>query len=82
VVELRKLAQKAAAESVFREAGIVTISLRNTDGINIKLLNAARQKSVRIGNKQIKLHIQYAGDGWKRMLKELIGELAVIRHPC
>jgi transcription-repair coupling factor (superfamily II helicase) len=81
VAELRKLARNAGAESVFRVAETVTISLRNTDGINIKLLTAARQKAVRIGNKQIKLHIQYAGDGWKRMLKELINELAVIRHP-
>jgi transcription-repair coupling factor (superfamily II helicase) len=82
VVELKKLAQKAGAESIFRDADTVTISLSNTDGISIKQLAAARQKAVRIGNKQIKLDIQYAGDGWKMMLKELINELAIARHPC
>ncbi len=82
VVELRKLAQNAGAESIFRDDETVTISLYNTNEISIKLSTSARQKAVRIGNKQIKLDLQYAGDGWKMMLKELINELAVIRHPC
>jgi transcription-repair coupling factor (superfamily II helicase) len=81
VVELRKLSKKAGAESVSRDAEIVTISLRNTNEINIKLLTAARQKAVRIGNKQIKLDIQCAGNNWKRLLKELINELAVTCRP-
>ena len=82
VVELRKLAQNAGAESIFRDDETVTISLHNANDISIKLPISARQKAVRIGNKQIKLDIQYAGDGWKMMLKELVNELAVIRHPC
>jgi transcription-repair coupling factor (superfamily II helicase) len=82
VVELRKLAQKAGAESIFRDDETVTISLNNTNEISIKLSTSALQKAVRIGNKQIKLDLQYAGDGWKMILKELINELAVIRHPC
>jgi transcription-repair coupling factor (superfamily II helicase) len=82
VVELRKQAHKAGAESIFREDETVTISLCNTDEISIKLLAAARHKAVRIGNKQIKLDIQSAGDGWKMILKELINELAVMRQRC
>jgi transcription-repair coupling factor (superfamily II helicase) len=81
VVELRKLAQEAGAESIFRDQETITISLYNADEINMQLLKAARQKAVRIGNKQIKLDIQHAGNGWKMMLKELISELAVKRHP-
>jgi len=81
VVELRKLAQEAGAESIFRDQETITISLYNADEINMQLLKAARQKAVRIGNKQIRLDIQHAGNGWKMMLKELISELAVKRHP-
>ncbi|MCX6002503.1 MAG: transcription-repair coupling factor [Chloroflexi bacterium] len=81
VVELRKLAQEAGAESIFRDQETITISLYKTDEINMQLLKAARQKAIRIGNKQIKLDIQHAGNGWKMMLKELISELAVKRHP-
>ena len=80
--ELRKLAQQAGAESIFREKGIVTISVRTTGGITAGLLTKSRQKAVRIGDKQIKLDIQYAGNGWKTMLKELISDLAVHRHSC
>lgn len=82
VVELRKLAQQAGAESIYMDDGTVTIALRNADEINIKLLTATRKKAVRIGNRQIKLDIQSAVDGWKTVLKELVKELAVTRHPC
>ena len=76
MVELRKLAQKAGVESIFREGETVTISLRNDNEINLNLGTATWHKSVRIGSRQIKLDIQAAGEGWKMILKELLRELS------
>ena len=75
-VEMKMLAMRVAAESIFSDGDRIIISFK--DGINPdnSIIAQAMRKAVAFGNRQIRIDLEKAGEQWKVLLRQLLENLA------
>ena len=75
IVNLKCLAARAGAESVFYNEGLITISFHDDVVIESAFSNVTRVRGIKIGNRQIRINTELIGDDWKEGLERLFEEL-------
>jgi transcription-repair coupling factor (superfamily II helicase) len=80
VVELRQSAIKAGIESLVRNGDTITVSFDESNPIDLDRVNALKNRAIKRGNRQIKIDTALLGHGWRKLLKELVLELASGKH--
>jgi transcription-repair coupling factor (superfamily II helicase) len=75
IVNLKCLAARAGAESVFYNEGLITISFHDDVVIENAFSNVTRIRGIKIGNRQIRINTELIGDDWKERLNRLFEEL-------
>jgi transcription-repair coupling factor (superfamily II helicase) len=78
VVELRQSAAAAGIESIVRDGENITVSCGDRDIMNADRISALKNRAVRLGNRQIKINTELAGQGWMKLLKELLLQMSTV----
>ncbi|MGD0355053.1 MAG: transcription-repair coupling factor [Dehalococcoidia bacterium] len=73
--ELKQAAARAGAESVSMNDDIVTVSFNDLAVAEGWLLQVVRKRAFKIGNRQIKIDTDIAGENWREILKLLLEEI-------
>ena len=76
VVELRQTASRAGIESIVRSDNAIVVAFHQNKRIDADEINALKNRAIRRGDRQIKIDTALSGQGWRKLLKELIVELA------
>ncbi len=76
IAELKQAAMRAGVESVSMNEDIVTISFNDRAAADGRLSLVVRKRALKIGNRQIKLDTDIAGENWRSILKSLLDEIA------
>jgi transcription-repair coupling factor (superfamily II helicase) len=75
IAELKQAAMRAGVESVSMNEDIVTISFNDQAAADGRLSLVVRNRALKIGNRQIKLDTDIAGENWRTILKSLLDEI-------
>jgi len=76
MVEIKLLASGDGVESIFNDSDLVTISFKEGSMPDNRKLIQLMRKAVILGNRQIRLDLDKAGDGWKNLLRQLLEDLS------
>ncbi|MHB8085258.1 MAG: TRCF domain-containing protein, partial [Dehalococcoidia bacterium] len=76
IAELKWAAMRAGAESVSMDEDIVTVSFNDKAVAEGRLLRVVRNRALKIGNRQIRIDTDIAGENWRTVLKSLLDEVA------
>jgi len=75
IVGLKTLAANAGIESIFRQDGDVVLSFNESGAKRIKFALQSVHESIKVGNRQIRVNILRAGEGWEKLLRKLLETL-------
>ncbi|MGA9048541.1 MAG: transcription-repair coupling factor [Dehalococcoidia bacterium] len=75
IAELKLAAMRAGAESVSMSEDIVTVSFNDKAVAEGRLLRVVRRRALKIGNRQIRIDTDVAGENWRTVLKSLLDEI-------
>lgn len=76
IVEIKMLAIKAGVDSVFRDGDRIILSFK--DGVipDASRVPQSMRKAVAVGNRQIRIDLDQAGEQWQALLRRLLENLA------
>jgi len=73
---LRQSAIRAGVESIVRSGDTIVIAFDENNRIDSNRVSALKNRAIRRGDRQIKIDTALLEQGWRKILKELIVELA------
>lgn len=75
MVGIKVLASGAGIESIFNDGNLITISFKEGSMPDNRTLVQLMRKAVILGNRQIRIDLDKAGEGWKNLLRQLLDNL-------
>ncbi|MDD5313168.1 MAG: transcription-repair coupling factor [Dehalococcoidia bacterium] len=76
IVGLKQIAANAGIESIFRRDDDIVISFNESGAKRIKFASQSVHESIKVGNRQARMDILKAGEGWMEVLRKLLETLA------
>ncbi|MGA2366975.1 MAG: transcription-repair coupling factor [Dehalococcoidia bacterium] len=81
IAELKQAAMRAGVESVSMNEDIITVSFNDQAVADGRLSYVARNRALKIGNRQIKIDADIAGENWRTILKSLLEQMGAAAAP-